>query len=109
MSLLSVIPHPIRERLERKRKAYAITFIGPTGQVMPYAATVLADLKRFCGVDKGGIVISPITRTTDPYATAYRAGQRDVFLRITKFLRLDGADINEDLDHVQSVQTAERE
>jgi hypothetical protein len=37
-----------------------------------------------------------VTRTTDPYATAYRAGQRDVYARIVKFLNL------EDSDHARS-------
>jgi hypothetical protein len=99
MMLLSRLPAPIRERFERKRKAYAITFMDSHGRVLPFAVTVLADLKRFCGVDKGGIVISPVTRTADPIATAYRAGQRDVFLRITHLLRLDGADIHEEDSH----------
>jgi len=30
---------------------------------------MLADLKRFCGINKGGIVVSPVGRVVDP-ATA---------------------------------------
>lgn len=85
-------------RLHRKRLAYVRTFQDPQGRILPFAAQVLADLKRFCGVEKGGLVISPRSKMVDPLATAYRAGQRDVFLRITKFLRLDGADIEDDSD-----------
>lgn len=43
------------------------------------------DLRKYCGVDKEGLVVSPVSRMTDPYATAYRAGRRDVFLRIQKY------------------------
>jgi|JI10StandDraft_1071094.scaffolds.fasta_scaffold00943_28 hypothetical protein len=68
------------------------------GKLHPNAETVLADLKRFCGINRGGIVVSPVTRTVDPYATAYRAGMRDVYLRVAKFLDLQETDI-EDTPH----------
>lgn len=84
------------ERLRRKKRAYQSLFLGPEGSVNPMGSIVLADLKRLCGIDRGGIVISPISRTVDPYATAYRAGQRDVYLRIVKMLDLDDTAIEDD-------------
>lgn len=81
-----------QQMLQRKRLAYIHTFLGPDGKPHPEAQRVLADLKRFCGINRGGIVVSPISRTVDPYATAYRAGQRDTYLRLAKFLGLDEAD-----------------
>lgn len=72
--------------------AYRLTFKDQQGRILPAAQTVLDDLKKVCGINKGGIVISPVSRTVDPYATAYRAGQRDVYLRIAGFLNLDEAD-----------------
>jgi hypothetical protein len=72
-----------------KRDAYRFTFKGPDGLVHRQGQEVLDDLRKFSGVDKPGIVVSPVTRVTDPYATAYRAGQRDVYARILKLLNLE--------------------
>jgi len=75
--------------LPRRRKlqnAYLATFHGNGDQPHPAAQAVLADLRRFCGISRGGIVVSPITRSVDPYATTYRAGMRDVYLRIAEML-----------------------
>ena len=77
------------------RDCYLLTFIGPDGRPNPVADEVLADLRRFCGVHKGGLVVSPVMLMADPLATAYRAGQRDVFLRIGGFIGLDIAKIEE--------------
>lgn len=77
------------------RETYLLTFIGHDGRPNPVADEVLADLRRYCGVQKGGIVISPVTRTADPIATAYRAGQRDVFLRIAGYIGIDEAQLKE--------------
>lgn len=81
--------------LHRKRLAYVRTFMGDGQKPHPEALRVLADLKRFCGINRGGIVVSPVSRMVDSHATAYRAGQRDTYLRIAKFLGLDESDITE--------------
>jgi hypothetical protein len=93
--------------IHRKRAAYQHTFL-VDGKPGPLAATVLADLKRYCGADREGLVVSPVTRTADPVATAYRAGRRDVYLRICKFLSLDGLDIEDNDDHDNRADTAKR-
>ena len=85
-------------KLDRKRVAYSQTFFDASGKLHPNAAIVLKDLRRASGIDKGGIVISPISRMVDPHATAYRAGQRDIYLRIVKFLDLDGSALEGDDD-----------
>lgn len=84
-------------RIQRKRTAYQHTFL-VDGKPHPNAHTVLADLKKYCGADREGLVVSPVTRTADPIATAYRAGRRDVYLRICKYLSLDGLDIEDNDD-----------
>lgn len=76
-------------RKRKLRQAYIATFYGDRQQPHPSAQDVLADLKRYCGINKGGIVVSPISRTVDPYASVYRAGMRDVYLRIAEMLGLD--------------------
>lgn len=91
----------LRLMIDRKRAAYQNTFL-VEGRPHVNAQTVLADLKRYCGADVEGLIISPVTRTADPVATAYRAGRRDVYLRICKYLSLDGLDIGEDASHDRS-------
>ena len=80
----------IRRLIDRKKLAYRQTFLDANGNTHGNADIVLKDLRRVCGIDKGGIVVSPITRVVDSHATAYRAGQRDTHLRIMKFLGLVG-------------------
>jgi hypothetical protein len=82
-------------RIHAKRAAYQHTFL-VNMKPHPNAHAVLADLKKYCAADKEGLVVSPVTRTADPVATAYRAGRRDVYLRICKYLSLDGLDIEDD-------------
>lgn len=94
----------LRLMIDRKRAAYQHTFLA-NGKPHVNAQTVLADLKRYCGADIEGLVVSPVTRTADPIATAYRAGRRDVYLRICKYLSLEGLDI-EDATHDDRQPTA---
>lgn len=79
----------VKSWLLKRHQAYAGLFLGPDDKRHGNAAIVWNDLKKYCGVDKEGLVVSPITKTTDPYATAYRAGRRDVFLRISKYTYFD--------------------
>lgn len=92
----------MREKIQRKRHAYQRTFYGDYKKPHRDAIVVLSDLKRFCGINRGGIVVSPVLRMVDPHASAYRAGQRDVYLRISKMLDLDETDIKEVTDHDDS-------
>jgi|GEM_PF-1024955 hypothetical protein len=78
------------------RPAYQLTFKGAHKVPHPAAQIVLADLKRFSRFTRGGLVISPVTRTADPYATAYREGMRDMYIRILMMTGLDGGDIEDD-------------
>jgi len=98
------VPFPARwqQMLQRKRWAYIRTLCGEEGKPHPEGARMLADLKRFCGINKGGIVVSPVGRVVDPYATVYRAGMRDVYLRIAKMIDLDETEIAEESDHARS-------
>ena len=90
----------LRTLFHRKRLAYIRTFCGDDGRPHAEGLRVLADLRRFCGIAKGGIVVSPVSRVTDPYATIYRAALRDVYLRIAGMI---------DLDETQAVGEQERE
>jgi hypothetical protein len=78
-----------QQTLEKRRLAYVRTFYGDSEQLLSDPQTVLADLRRFCGINKGGMVVSPKSGMVDSHATMYRAGQRDVYLRIVAFLNLD--------------------
>lgn len=70
--------------------AYQRTFLDDKGRLLPYAEEVLADLRRVCRIDAGGMVVSPVSKMVDSHATLYSTGQRDLFLRIVKFLELPG-------------------
>jgi hypothetical protein len=74
-----------------RKLAYQRTFCGEGTKPHVNAERVLADLRRFAHIDSGGIVVSPVSRQTDPYATCYRAGLRDMYLRIAKHLGLSEA------------------
>lgn len=80
----------------RRHRAYVATFIGVNGKPHPNAEIVLKDLRKYCGVDHEGITVSPVLRMTDPFATSYRAGRRDVYLRIERMLRLPTGALNDD-------------
>lgn len=95
MNLMNALPTAWQQRLKRKRIAYLRTLCDGHNKPHPEAAIILADLKRFCGISKGGIVVSPVSRTVDPYASMYRAGMRDVYLRIAQMIGLDETDIRE--------------
>lgn len=95
------------ERIQCKRWAYIRTFCGPDGKPHPEAERVLADLRRFCGINRGGIVVSPVSRMTDPYASIYRAALRDVYLRITGFIEFDDTKLIEDHERDQSDHESE--
>jgi hypothetical protein len=73
----------------RLRLAYVRTFYGAGDELHPDARLVLADLRRFCRINRGGLVVSPVQKTVDPYATIYQAGLRDAYLRIIEFMDFD--------------------
>ncbi len=68
--------------------AFTMRFAGHR-MLNPAAQVVLDDLRRLCQFDHGGLIKSPVTRTTDPLATAYRDGMRDVYIRILMMAGLD--------------------
>lgn len=96
------IPTSWQQLLHRRRLAYVRTFCDDEGKPHLEAQRVLRDLKRFCGINKGGIVVSPVSRTVDSHATTYRAGMRDVYLRIAKMLDLDETDLEDIDEHERS-------
>lgn len=92
-----------RDSLKRKKAAYVNTFCGGLGKVHPEGERVLADLKKFCGVTKPGIVVSPKAGLVDPYASIYRSGQRDVYLRIAGFLGITESQLFQESEHVETL------
>lgn len=76
-----------------RKLAYQRTFCGDGVTPHLNGERVLADLRRFAHIDSGGIVVSPVTRTTDSHATCYRAGLRDMYLRIAQHLGVDEAQV----------------
>jgi hypothetical protein len=81
------------KRLLSRSTAYQRTFLGDDGRPDADAAIVLADLKRFCYVERTTAKVSLTTQTIDPLAMAFAEGRREVFMRLTGFLHLDDATI----------------
>jgi hypothetical protein len=77
-----------QERELERRRAYWSTFLDDKDQLHPNAERFMASFRRFCRVDRGGLVISPVQRMTDPYASAYQNGLRDAYLHIETMLSL---------------------
>jgi hypothetical protein len=77
----------------RKVLAYQRTFNGDGKTPHLDGQIILEDLRKFAHIDGGGIVVSPTQQMTDPFATCYRAGLRDMYLRVARMLGLDEADV----------------
>lgn len=75
------------------RELYRLTLRGALNQPHPAAQGVIDDLRKLAGIDSGGLVYSPVTRVVDSNATCYRAGLRDMYLRIVKFIGLDESEL----------------
>lgn len=77
------------QRLINRRASYRRVFFDADGNVGRDAEIVLADLKRFCRASSSTMVVSPISKTVDPYAMALAEGRREVWMRIMNYLHLD--------------------
>jgi hypothetical protein len=75
-------------RYVTRSRAYKVTFLGDKGEPLNGARQVLADLKRFCHVDRPTIKIAHGTGMIDPIASAVAEGRREVWLRIQAMLNL---------------------
>jgi hypothetical protein len=75
-------------KIRKRRYAYRRLFLGDNG-LNGDGQTVLADLAKFCRANASTAVVSPISRSVDPIATAMAEGRREVFLRIIAHLYLE--------------------
>jgi hypothetical protein len=75
-------------RLLKRRYAYRRLFLGEDG-LSADGQIVLTDLARFCRATQSTAVVSPISRSVDPIATAMAEGRREVWLRIMAHLHVD--------------------
>lgn len=78
-------------RFLHRKADYQNCFLTPSGVPTAAGERVLKDLGRFCRAHQSTTVVSPVTRTVDPIATALAEGRREVFLRIVRHLYLDDA------------------
>lgn len=78
--------------LARKRQAYRRALCGDGKTPHLDGQIILEDLRKLAKIDGGGIVVSPTQQMTDPFATCYRAGLRDMYLRVAQMLGLGEAD-----------------
>lgn len=82
-----------RLNMARRALAYQRTFNGANNRT-PHAdgQIVLDDLRKWARIDDGGIIKGGDGHV-DPYASIYRAGLRDMYLRIALHLGLDEATV----------------
>jgi hypothetical protein len=85
----------VKKPVSRARKvlAYQRTFNGANNKA-PHldGQIVLEDLRKVARIDSGGLVKGQDGHT-DPYASLYRAGLRDMYLRVVMMLGLDEATV----------------
>lgn len=85
-------------KIRKRRYSYRRLFLGDNG-LNADGQTVLADLAKFCRANASTAVVSPISRSVDPIATAMAEGRREVWLRIMAHLHLEDRivlNLNED-------------
>ncbi len=75
-------------KLRRRRYAYRRLFLGEDG-LTGDGQVVLADLAKFCRANSSTAVVSPISRSVDPIASAMAEGRREVWLRLMAHLHID--------------------
>lgn len=83
----------IRRFIFRRRQAYRSLFRPANGELSIAAQIVLADLKNFCRATQSTTIVSPLSRTVDPIASAQAEGRREVWLRITQHLNIRDEDL----------------
>jgi hypothetical protein len=86
-------------RIRKRKYAYRRMFLGENGQLSADGQAVLADLAKFCKANQSTAVVSPISRTVDPIASALAEGRREVWLRIMAHLHIEDRvifNLNED-------------
>ena len=76
-------------RIRKRKYAYRRMFLGENGQLSADGQAVLADLAKFCKANQSIAVVSPISRTVDPIASALAEGRREVWLRIMAHLHIE--------------------
>jgi hypothetical protein len=75
-------------KLLKRRYAYRRLFLGEDG-LSADGQIVLSDLAKFCRATQSTAVVSPVSRSVDPIATALAEGRREVWLRIMAHLHVD--------------------
>lgn len=73
--------------LSAKSAAFKRVFDGKDGEV------VLADLAKFCHLERSTLKISPLTGMADPLAMAHAEGRRETLLRIMAYVGLTQQDV----------------
>lgn len=75
-------------RLMHRKRAYHRALFGDDGELNENGKIIMADLKKFCRGGQSTTMVSPISRTVDPLASAQAEGRREVYDRIVQMLHL---------------------
>lgn len=78
----------LRERLIERKRAYRRAMLADDGTLNENGKRIMADLKEFCRGERSTTMVSPVSRTVDPLASAHAEGRREVYDRIKQMLHL---------------------
>lgn len=78
----------MRERLVERKRAYRRAMLCDDGTLNENGKRIMADLKEFCRGERSTTMVSPVSRTVDPIASAHAEGRREVYDRIKQMLYL---------------------
>ena len=80
-------------RILRRKLSYQECLMDSVGNYTIAGKYLLKDLARFCNVNKSSMVTN-LTGSTDPYATAFNEGKRAVYNRIIRSLNMNDEQIH---------------
>lgn len=78
----------VMNRLLRRKLAYRAVFGDPDAPPIQ-SLTVMADLRKFCGIDKKNVLPKSQFGVIDPFELAVMEGRRQVFLHIQRSIKLN--------------------
>lgn len=88
-TVISSAARKARDEVMKRKLAWRALLLDPKGGLTPHGRVVIADLTKFCRGLTSTTIVSPITRTVDPIASAQAEGRREVLLYILKEAKLD--------------------
>lgn len=72
----------------RRKLAYRQVFGDPASEPTIAQAAVMADLQKYCNVNKSTAMVSMSNHSVDPISMAMLEGRRQVYMRIQQYVNM---------------------